>query len=120
MPPNTTKDYYNVLGVPDGAAADDIKKAYRKLAKKFHPDANPNDPQAAERFKEVGEAYSVLSDESKRKQYDTMRKNPFANFGFGQGGARPGASRPGTTAQGTYTSGDTSFSFEDLGDLGGL
>lgn len=116
MPPTTAKDYYNILGVPEGAAADDIKKAYRKLAKKYHPDANSGDPQAAERFKEVGEAYAVLSDESKRKQYDTMRKNPFGNFGFG-GGQRPGA-RPGG---GTYTtSGETGFSFEDLGDLGGL
>ncbi|HEX6309707.1 MAG TPA: molecular chaperone DnaJ [Longimicrobiales bacterium] len=116
MPAQTAKDYYQLLGVPEGASADDIKKAYRKLAKKYHPDANPNDPQAAERFKEVGEAYSVLSDESRRKQYDAMRKNPFANFGFG--GARPGGARPG--APGTYTTGDTTFSFEDLGDLGGL
>lgn len=120
MPPTTAKDYYNVLGVPDGAAPEDIKKAYRKLAKKYHPDANPNDPQAADRFKEVGEAYSVLSDDGKRKQYDAMRRNPFGNFGFGGGGARPGAARPGgATTQGTYTTGE-GFSFEDLGDLGGL
>src|SRR5690606_30208820 len=107
----TAKDYYRILGVAEGASAEEIKKAYRKLAKKYHPDANPNDPQAAERFKEVGEAYSVLSDEQRRKQYDAMRKNPFANFGFG--GTRPGGARPGTTTE-------TSFSFEDLGDLGGL
>jgi molecular chaperone DnaJ len=120
MPPTTAKDYYNVLGVPEGAAAEDIKKAYRKLAKKYHPDANPNDPQAADRFKEVGEAYSVLSDDGKRKQYDAMRRNPFGNFGFGTGGARPGSARPGgATTQGTYTTGE-GFSFEDLGDLGGL
>lgn len=118
MPAQTAKDYYQILGVPEAAGADDIKKAYRKLAKKYHPDANPNDPQAAERFKEVGEAYSVLSDDSRRKQYDAMRKNPFGNFGFGS--ARPGAQRPGGAAQGTYTTGDTTFSFEDLGDLGGL
>jgi molecular chaperone DnaJ len=105
----TTKDFYQLLGVPESASADDIKKAYRKLAKKYHPDANPNDSQAAERFKEIGEAYAVLSDERKRKQYDAMRKNPFANFGFG-GGARPGAG--GTT--------ETRFSFEDLGNLGGF
>ena len=118
MPPSTAKDYYNILGVPEGAAADDIKKAYRKLAKKYHPDANSGDPTAADRFKEVGEAYSVLSDEAKRKQYDTMRKNPFGNFGFGGGAQRPGGARPGG---GTYTTtGDTGFSFEDLGDLGGL
>ncbi|MBR9991319.1 MAG: J domain-containing protein [Gemmatimonadetes bacterium] len=119
MPPTTAKDYYAVLGVPEGAAADDIKKAYRKLAKKYHPDANPNDPSASDRFKEVGEAYSVLSDDAKRKQYDAMRKNPFGNFGFG--GARPGGPRPGGGPAGGYTtSAETSFSFEDLGDLGGL
>ena len=118
MPPNTAKDYYSVLGVPEGAAQDDIKKAYRKLAKKYHPDANAGDPAAADRFKEVGEAYSVLSDDAKRKQYDTMRRNPFGNFGFGgPGGARPGGQRTGTH---TTTGGDAGFSFEDLGDLGGL
>jgi molecular chaperone DnaJ len=106
----TTKDFYQLLGVGESASADDIKKAYRKLAKKYHPDANPNDPQAAERFKEIGEAYAVLSDDTKRKQYDTMRKNPFANFGFG-GGARAGTGGAGT---------ETRFSFEDLGDLGGF
>jgi curved DNA-binding protein CbpA len=104
-----TKDFYQVLGVMESASADDIKKAYRKLAKKYHPDANPKDPQAAERFKEVGEAYSVLSDETKRKQYDTMRKNPFANFG--QGAARQGGGTGGPSGV------DARFSFEDLGDL---
>jgi molecular chaperone DnaJ len=107
----TTKDFYQVLGVAEAASADDIKKAYRKLAKKYHPDANPNDPQAAERFKEIGEAYAVLSDDTKRKQYDTMRKNPFANFGFG-GGARTGGGPAGGA--------ETRFSFDDLGDLGGF
>jgi len=113
MAGTTTKDYYQVLGVSDSASADDIKKSYRKLAKKYHPDANPNNPQSSERFKEVGEAYSVLSDDQKRKQYDAMRKNPFANFGYGRGAATaggPGAG--GATQQG--------FHFEDLGDLGGL
>jgi molecular chaperone DnaJ len=120
MPP-AAKDYYRTLGVPETAAAADIKKAYRKLAKQYHPDANANDPQAAERFKEVGEAYAVLSDESKRKQYDTMRRNPFAGYG---GAARTGA--PG--GYGTYGAGaggagqgtGAGFSFEDLGDLGGF
>lgn len=103
-----TRDYYEVLGVPETASSDDIKKAYRKLAKKYHPDANQGDAAAAERFKEVGEAYSVLSDDAKRKQYDAMRKNPFASFG-----GRPGAGpRPDAGAE--------RFSFEDLGDLGGL
>src|SRR5687767_9835506 len=105
MASTRTTDFYQKLGVPETASADDIKKAYRKLAKKYHPDANPNDPGAAERFKEIGEAYAVLSDESKRNQYDAMRKNPFA--GFGAGNPRTGPS--GTT-----------INMEGLGDLGGL
>ena len=84
------KDFYKVLGVSEKADGDEIKKAYRKLAKKYHPDANQGDDKAAERFKEVGEAYSVLSDPKKRKQYDQMRK--LGSFGFGPrpgGGTRP-------------------------------
>jgi DnaJ-class molecular chaperone len=90
-----TKDFYRILGVADNATPDEIKKSYRKLAKQYHPDANPNDAAAAERFKEVSEAYSVLSDDAKRKQYDQMRK--FGGLGgfAGGGGFRPGAARPG-------------------------
>ncbi len=73
------KDYYQVLGVPKSASADDIKKAYRQLALKYHPDRNQGDKNAEERFKEVGEAYAVLSDAEKRKQYDT-----FGSAGFRQ------------------------------------
>jgi len=113
---STTRDYYQLLGVGETATPDDIKKAYRKLAKKYHPDANPNDPQAAERFKEVGEAYAVLSDDAKRKQYDAMRRNPFGGFGGAGTGPRPGA---GGGAAGPYSSTE-GFSFEDIGDLGGL
>jgi molecular chaperone DnaJ len=114
--PTQTKDYYRVLGVPENAKPDEIKKSYRKLAKQHHPDANPNDASAAEKFKEISEAYSVLSDDDKRKQYDQMRK--LGAFG-GLGGFRPGsAGRPG--ASGTTSGG---FSFDDLdlgGGLGGL
>jgi len=114
MPASGTKDYYRVLGVPEKANADEIKKAYRRLAKQHHPDANPDNPGAAERFKEIGEAYSVLSDAEKRKQYDQMRKaGPFAGFNFSN---RPSGGQ-GTTQQ---TQGSPGFSFEDLGDLGGL
>ncbi|MGH7459644.1 MAG: molecular chaperone DnaJ, partial [Longimicrobiales bacterium] len=80
----------------------------RCLAKQHHPDANQNDPRAAEKFKEIGEAYAVLSDAEKRAQYDQVRKNPFANLGFGRTGASGAAG------------GTRSGSFEEMGDLGGL
>lgn len=69
-----SKDYYQILGVPERATADEIKKAYRRLAKQYHPDKNPDKPQAAERFKEISEANGVLGDAEKRAQYDRMRK----------------------------------------------
>src|SRR4051794_27466498 len=103
-----TKDFYKILGVAENASADEIKKAYRKLAKQFHPDANPDNPGAAERFKEISEAYSVLSDDSKRKQYDQMRK--FGGLGaFGGGGFRPGTQRPGAGPAGAPGTAGGSF-----------
>ncbi|HRR57361.1 MAG TPA: DnaJ domain-containing protein, partial [Acidobacteriota bacterium] len=66
------KDYYATLGVNRNASADEIKKAYRKLAKQYHPDRNPGDKQAEERFKEIQEAYAVLSDPERRAQYDAL------------------------------------------------
>lgn len=114
-----TKDFYRILGVAENATADEIKKEYRKLAKQYHPDANPGDPSVADRFKEVSEAYSVLSDEQKRKQYDQMRK--FGGFGFPGGGpfGRSGATARGPGAGGGAASSE-GISFEDLGGLGGL
>lgn len=80
------KDYYKTLGVDKSADDKDIKRAFRKLAKEYHPDTNPNNPQAEAKFKEINEAYEVLSDPDKRKQYDNFGSSPFANgFPGGQG-----------------------------------
>ena len=108
-----SKDYYKTLGVSKDTSADKIKAAYRKLAKKYHPDKNPNDKSAEETFKRVQEAYDVLGDEKKKTQYDRMRDGGF--MGFGPEGFAGSRARPGAGAQ--------HFSFEDLsgfGDLGDL
>ena len=101
------KDYYQVLGVPETASDKDIQRAYRKLARQFHPDANPDNPAAEERFKAISAAYDVIGDPDKRKEYDEVRRlGPMAGgIGAGPGGA-----------------GGFSFRAEDLGDLdlGGL
>ena len=80
------RDYYEVLGVPKDADEDALKKAYRKLAKKYHPDANPGDKAAEAKFKEASEAYSVLSDPQKRQQYDQFGHAAFEQGGAGAGG----------------------------------
>src|SRR5438094_10109846 len=110
-----TKDYYTVMGVPASATQEEIKKQYRKLAAKHHPDKNQNDPKAAERFKEISEAYQVLGDAEKRKQYDQMRQlGAFGGFGTGGGGPRrSGGPQPGAGG------GAQNFKFEDF-DIGGL
>ena len=97
------KDLYDVLGVQKGASEDEIKKAYRKLARKHHPDANPGDSAAEERFKEIQQAYDVLGDREKRKQYDTLGPRM-----FGSGGGGDGANF------------NWSGNIGDLGDLGDL
>jgi len=112
------RDYYQVLGVAETATTDEIKKAFRRLAKQYHPDRNPNNPQAAERFKEINEAHDVLSDAEKRKKYDQLRRyGAFAGGGGGGGGGFGGGARRGgrTTAA---DSGD--FDISDLGGLGDI
>ncbi len=115
-----SKDFYAVLGVASTASADEIKKQYRRQAKKFHPDANQSDPKAAERFKEISEAHNVLGDAEKRKQYDDMRRLG-AFSGFGSRPASSTSSRPsgfGTTGPGQPGSG--TFNDFDVGGIGGL
>ncbi|MEO8194122.1 MAG: molecular chaperone DnaJ [Gemmatimonadales bacterium] len=116
-----TKDFYAVLGVSSSATQDEIKKAYRKLAKKFHPDANASDAKAAEKFKEISEANNVLGDKEKRKQYDEMRRlGAFDGFGFG-GGARPSRGRgPSQAGQSRSAGPNVNFQDFDIGGLGGL
>ncbi len=100
-----TKDYYQVLGVSETATVDEIKKAFRRLAKQHHPDRNPGNPQAADRFKEVNEAHDVLSDVERRKKYDQLRR--YGAFAGPGGGTRGGP-------------GGVEFDVSDLRDFGGL
>src|SRR2546426_722356 len=105
------RDYYQMLGVSEAATTDEIKKAFRRLAKQYHPDRNPNNTQAAEHFKEINEAHDVLSDPEKRKKYDHLRR-----YGaFAAGGARGGG---GAGGGGGGVS--TDFDLSDLGSFGGL
>lgn len=89
------KDYYKILGVSESIGEAELKKAFRKIARESHPDRNPGDAAAEERFKEASEAYEVLSSPEKRKKYDALRRYGFDQAGFGPEGFRPGAGFPG-------------------------
>ncbi|MGM0365687.1 MAG: DnaJ C-terminal domain-containing protein [Actinomycetota bacterium] len=101
------KDYYKILGVGKNDSQDEVKRAYRKLARKYHPDANKDNPQAEEKFKEIGEAYEVLKDPEKRKKYDQLGSNweQYQNAGWPGGGQKSY----------TYDFGGRGFNFGDLG-----
>lgn len=103
------KDYYEVLGVAPDASEKDIARAYRKLAKRYHPDANPGDREAEERFKEISAAHDVLGDAAKRKEYDEVRQMVASGIGPGAFGSGPGG-----------FGGFGNIRVEDLGDLGGF
>lgn len=115
------KDFYATLGVAKDADAATIKKAYRKLARQWHPDQNPGDAKAEEKFKEIGEAYAVLSDEEQRKQYDALRAMAGGGARFSAGG--PGASGFTDSFSSFFGSNGANFSFStsgaegDLGDI---
>jgi DnaJ-class molecular chaperone len=129
------KDYYNILGVKRDASEKEIKSAYRKLARKFHPDVNPNNPDAEKRFKDINEAYAVLSDKEKRQKYDTLGPDWERRVQSGYAGGPsytyttyPGGGQAGSTADfsdffeslfgrsaGTGQTGG--FDFGDLGSI---
>lgn len=111
------KDYYAILGVPRGADEKEIKKAYRRLARKYHPDLNPGDKEAEKKFKEINEAYEVLSDPEKRKRYDELGM-AWATYGQGDTEAfwQDFYRRYGSSAQ-TSSRFETDFEFEDFSDF---
>lgn len=115
-----TDDFYKTLGVSEDASESDIKKAYRKLSRKYHPDLNPDDKQAEKKFKEISEAYDVLSDKKQREEYDQIRRYGASGMGaggFGGGGYSGGY--PGADAFGGFRSGTSAnINIDDL--LGGL
>ena len=114
----TTKDLYGLLGLPRGAPQEDIRSAHRRLVREYHPDANPGDDSAEERFKEVQHAYEVLSDPRKRREYDEGLLRASSSRGGGDTGRADGTrARAGRGAGTSGGGGGRSTSGEDLSDL---
>jgi molecular chaperone DnaJ len=117
----TSTDFYAVLGVSSTAPGDEIKKQYRRLAKKYHPDSNKSDPKAAERFKEISEAYTVIGDDEKRKKYDDMRKfGGVGGFTEAWRNASTSTRRPPPQSGQGGQPGNPRFDDFDIGGIGGL
>ena len=110
------KDFYKVLGVDEKASKEEIKRAYRKLAQQYHPDANKGDETAERRFKEISEAHSILSNDEKRKEYDELRR--YAGAGGSPFGFRPGSGRDGRVDFGDIFGGDVGDIFGDIFGFG--
>src|SRR5213082_1385653 len=111
-----TKDYYGVLGLKKSASTEEIRKAFRKMARKYHPDVNPGDKKAEEKFKEISEANDVLSDDKKRKIYDQLgfysdSIDPAAAEAAARGGYGPGGGRTYTTHTGGRAGQEVPFDF---------
>jgi DnaJ-class molecular chaperone len=113
------KDYYNILGIDKNASKDEIKRAFRKMARKYHPDVNPDEPKSGEKFKEINEAYSILSDDKKREMYDkfgVVEGDPssYQSYTGGPGGSRVYRSPDGTTYYYSTSGSPGGFDFSDI------
>ncbi|MFW9987667.1 MAG: DnaJ C-terminal domain-containing protein [Candidatus Odinarchaeota archaeon] len=113
------KDYYKILGINKGASKDEIKRAFRKMARKYHPDVNPDEPKSGEKFKEINEAYTILSDDKKRDMYDRFGvvegdTSTYQNWSGSPGGGRVHRSPDGTTYYYTSSNSSGGFDFSDI------
>ncbi len=113
------KDYYQTLGINKGASKEEIKRAFRKMARKYHPDVNPDEPKSGDKFKEINEAYSILSDDKKREMYDKFGvvegdSSTYQNWGGAPGGARVHRSPDGTTYYYSTSGSPGGFDFSEI------
>ncbi|MFX0138592.1 MAG: DnaJ domain-containing protein, partial [Candidatus Hodarchaeota archaeon] len=113
------KDYYKILGINKGTSREEIKRAFRKMARKYHPDVNPDEPKSGEKFKEINEAYTILSDDKKRDMYDRFGvvegdSSTYQNWGGGPGGGRVHRSPDGTTYYYSTSGSPGGFDFSEI------